>query len=101
MLILSDDRLGRSKNHHVDIDAFHAFVEQRDNAHLPDTPVAVGYGATRRRHGSKLRSANFRSALGDAVDYGVDRRSSPTAQLKAHEVSGDGDLAMERFADDR
>ena len=60
----------------------------------------LGCGVTRRRQGSKVRNVNFRSALGDAVDHVVDRRSSPIAHLKAQEVSGDDDLAMERFADD-
>ena len=32
---------------HIDMDAFYASVEQRDNPELRDKPIAVGYAARR------------------------------------------------------
>lgn len=52
---------------HVDMDAFYASVEQRDNPELRGKPVAVGGS---RERGVVLRGAQIRRALGDAFDHG-------------------------------
>ena len=57
---------GLRKIIHIDMDAFYASVEQRDNPELRGKPVAVGGS---RERGGKLRGTEVWRSFGDALDH--------------------------------
>ena len=82
---------------HVDMDSYHASVEQRDNAGLKNRPVAVGYPAKRgvvAAASYEARRVGVRSAMPSTVAM----RRCPELVFSSGRVPGGGVVRTEQAA---